>query len=271
MSFDDFHRLISGKLHRLWHRRMPIKFFRFSRRKKLSNAQTSPPPETPSPATATHENDSSPKNPPLAQSPSVGGGGPRIAYLYSVPLIHRMGDVVHEPDVLDTGQELQSLRKTLIESGRRLTFRAEVATVRNFRFLVTLGCRMLHYTGHGNPSCLIFENENGEANPLSVEMLTDLFRAGGVRTQLVFVSACHSESAGHAFAAAGVPHVVAVKFDEKGKRIQTGGRSEEREGRKGLVGRNQIKVGRRRKFGGGVRGEIMRCADASMALRCPFS
>jgi hypothetical protein len=145
-----------------------------------------------------------------------------------------MGDVVHEPDVLDTGQELQSLRKTLIESGRRLTFRAEVATVRNFRFLVTLGCRMLHYTGHGNPSCLIFENENGEANPLSVEMLTDLFRAGGVRTQLVFVSACHSESAGHAFAAAGVPHVVAVKFDEKGERIQAGGRSEERGGRKGI-------------------------------------
>ena len=38
----------------------------------------------------------------------------------------------------------------------------------------------------------------------SVDMLTDLFRAGGVRTQLVFVSACHSESAGHSFAAAGV-------------------------------------------------------------------
>lgn len=74
---------------------------------------------------------------------------------------------------------------------------------------------MLHYTGHGSPSCLIFENENGEANLLSVEMLTDLFRAGGVRTQLVFVSACHSESAGHSFAAAGVPHVVAVKYDEK--------------------------------------------------------
>lgn len=31
---------------------------------------------------------------------------------------------------------------------------------------VTLGCRMLHYTGHGSPSCLIFENENGEANLL---------------------------------------------------------------------------------------------------------
>lgn len=44
-----------------------------------------------------------------------------------------------EPDVLDTAQELQSLQKTLRESGRKLLFRAEVATVRNFRFLVR-GC-----------------------------------------------------------------------------------------------------------------------------------
>lgn len=49
-----------------------------------------------------------------------------------------------EPDVLDTGQELQSLRKTLRESGRKLLFRAEVATVRNFRFLVRWRIRVLY-------------------------------------------------------------------------------------------------------------------------------
>lgn len=38
--------------------------------------------------------------------------------------------------MLDTAQELQSLRKTLKEAGRKIVFRAEVATVRNFRFLV---------------------------------------------------------------------------------------------------------------------------------------
>ena len=50
-----------------------------------------------------------------------------------------------EPDVLDTAQELQSLQKTLRESGRKLLFRAEVATVRNFRFLVRgcVGCWVL--------------------------------------------------------------------------------------------------------------------------------
>lgn len=55
------------------------------------------------------------------------------------------GDEVTEPDVLDTAQELQSLQKTLRESGRKLLFRAEVATVRNFRFLVRgcVGCWVL--------------------------------------------------------------------------------------------------------------------------------
>ena len=198
---------------------MPVKFQTLFSRKKKAKSGSTQPATAPGPlatAAATTPNGNTPATT-SARRPSNALSPNRIAYLYSVPLIHRLGNVVHEPDVLDTGQELQSLRKTLIESGRRLTFRAEVATVRNFRFLVTLGCRMLHYTGHGNPSCLIFESENGEANPLSTEMLTDLFRAGGVRTQLVFVSACHSESAGHSFAAAGVPHVVAVKFDEKGK------------------------------------------------------
>jgi hypothetical protein len=38
--------------------------------------------------------------------------------------------------MLDTGLELQSLKKTLKEARRCLTFRAEVATVRNFRLLV---------------------------------------------------------------------------------------------------------------------------------------
>ena len=35
------------------------------------------------------------------------------------------------------------------------------------------------------------------------------------QTQLVFVSACHSEAAGNAFVAANVPHVVAVQLDSK--------------------------------------------------------
>jgi hypothetical protein len=71
---------------------------------------------------------------------------------------------------------------------------------------LTLGCRMLHYTGIGRPSCLIFEKEKpvGETNVLGIDTLTDLFAAGGVKTQLVFVSAGHSENVAQAFIAAGV-------------------------------------------------------------------
>lgn len=41
-----------------------------------------------------------------------------------------------------------------------------------------------------------------------------LFQAGGVRTELVFISSCSSEMSGKAFVEAGVPHVVAVKREE---------------------------------------------------------
>lgn len=47
-----------------------------------------------------------------------------------------------------------------------------------------------------------------------VDRLKNLFQAGGVRTQLAFISSCSSELSGNAFVEAGVPHVVAVKVKE---------------------------------------------------------
>lgn len=49
---------------------------------------------------------------------------------------------------------------------------------------------------------------------VQVEPLKNLFQAGGVRTELVFISSCSSEMSGKAFVEAGVPHVVAVKREE---------------------------------------------------------
>lgn len=49
---------------------------------------------------------------------------------------------------------------------------------------------------------------------MQVEPLKNLFQAGGVRTELVFISSCSSEMSGKAFVEAGVPHVVAVKREE---------------------------------------------------------
>ena len=54
-------------------------------------------------------------------------------------------------------------------------------------------------------------------HPLKVGMLRRLFAAGGGAegVQFVFVNACYSEGAGEAFVRAGVPHVVAVRWDAR--------------------------------------------------------
>lgn len=125
-------------------------------------------------------------------------------------------------------------------SGKRVVFRAEVATVGNFGALLASGCRVLHYTGHGLESGdLAFENEQvsvcatrcsetlrslvqnewafgqGELHPLRAENLRELLVGRRAGTELAFVSACHSQEAGQAFVAAGVPSVVAIKLDSK--------------------------------------------------------
>jgi hypothetical protein len=46
-----------------------------------------------------------------------------------------------------------------------------------------------------------------------VDALRNLLRAGGLKLDFVFVSACHSRKTGEAFLEAGVPHVVCVKVD----------------------------------------------------------
>jgi hypothetical protein len=55
----------------------------------------------------------------------------------------------------------------------------EVATSQNLRMLVTLGCRALHYTGHGLPACLAFEVSASLLHGLDAEKLKRLFAAGG--------------------------------------------------------------------------------------------
>ena len=81
--------------------------------------------------------------------------------------------------------------------------------------MVTLGCHTIHFTGHGHPDFLCFENGTGGVHALNVKILKQLFTAGrdcgSSATKLVFVGACHSRKAGQAFADAGVPHVVAVE------------------------------------------------------------
>lgn len=70
--------------------------------------------------------------------------------------------------------------------------------------------------------CLAFEDDEGKMHPMDPTQLKELVEAGrsssssdsrGSGIEFAFVSACHSESAGMAFVAAGVPHVIAVKTE----------------------------------------------------------
>lgn len=131
----------------------------------------------------------------------------RLAYLYASPLIDSTGA---ELPLLDTQQEVAILRECLRDAKRRIYFKVDVATPQNLRTIATLGAVMIHYSGHGFPGILAFENGRGEVHRLDAESLKTLFAAGGVQTKIVFVSACHSEAAGRKFVEAGVPHVIAL-------------------------------------------------------------
>jgi len=121
-------------------------------------------------------------------------------------------------------QERALLFNTLNQAQKAIRLRMEVATSDNLLRLITMGVRAIHYTGHGMPACLAFEDEEGKMHPMDPAQLKELVEAGrggelnpdGSRpagVDFVFVSACHSESAGNAFVQAGVPHVIAVKTD----------------------------------------------------------
>lgn len=60
---------------------------------------------------------------------------------------------------------------------------------------------------------LNFEDGRAGLQLVSIEILRNLLRAGGLKLDFVFVSACHSRKTGEAFIEAGVPHVVCVKVD----------------------------------------------------------
>ena len=78
------------------------------------------------------------------------------------------------------------------------------------------GCRVLHFTGHGMPGYVTFEDDNGAMFLLNATGLRELFEVGGGAegVKFVFVSACHSQDVGQAFVEAGVPHVVAVRTSD---------------------------------------------------------
>lgn len=110
---------------------------------------------------------------------------------------------------------MPSAAQVLKEVHRDVCLHIDYATTERLRTLLSFGCRALHYSGHGLPNGLCFEDGRGGLQVIKVNQLRDLLGAGGMELQFVFVSACYSKEIGQAFVKAGVRHVVCVKVDDK--------------------------------------------------------
>ena len=164
-------------------------------------------------------------------SPAHAPADSMLGLLQAAPLMHQ-GQAI---DALDLKTERDAILSALRRAGRRVDVVCDFCTTRTLRALLTEGCRMLHYSGHGfsyvdragvERARLAFEDGVGGTHALEVEKLTDLVAAGAEPAagaslapgeppppplDFVFVSACHGAMGGDAFVAAGVPHVVAVR------------------------------------------------------------
>eukprot|EP01041_Mallomonas_annulata_P000472 gene472-882_t len=137
-----------------------------------------------------------------------------LCVLFSAPLAWQDRSYKLNPiEMLDVAGERETLLQVFREAQRDVTVSFDFATTDTLRTAVTLGCRALHFSGHGHPHCLNFEDGRSGLQLVTVQKLRELCQAGGLRLDFVFVSACYSRRAGEAFADAGVPHVVCVNVD----------------------------------------------------------
>ena len=137
--------------------------------------------------------------------------------LFSAPLagFDRSGKA-HALESLDHVEERDALVQVFREAQRDVNLHFDFATADALRTLLSLGsCRALHFSGHGLPRGLCFEDGRAGLHVMNVQQLTDLLAAGGLALEFVFVSACYSKEIGETFVKAGVQHVVCVKIESK--------------------------------------------------------
>ena len=89
----------------------------------------------------------------------------RLAMLYSSPLVwHDEEGQVNPIDLLDFKRERDIIFKSLKQTGMAIEILSDVATTENFSTMVLLGCEALHFSGHGLPGFLAFEDGRGGAH-----------------------------------------------------------------------------------------------------------
>ena len=162
------------------------------------------PPYTP-PHTKPH-----PQPPP--QAPQAPQPYAHLTVLQAAPLISRGSDgKVRALPFLSLTAEREALLDVLRYSEREMSVNMLIATTDALVTAMTMGTTVLHYSGHGEESFMAFEDGGGGAHAVPPELLASTCCSDGSPLQLVFVCACHSQSAADAFVRAGVKHVVAVR------------------------------------------------------------
>lgn len=133
-------------------------------------------------------------------------------HLWSSPILDENGDISTQ---LDIEKEQKLIEKLLIDSHRKITYRSAVATPEEFR-IHTMNCTIAHFSMHGDNGSIGLEYPCSPYTDCIGSMYVE--SADGVKALgdnfnpfLVFLAACHSEAIGNAFAAIGVPHVVAIE------------------------------------------------------------
>lgn len=137
-----------------------------------------------------------------------------LSVLFSAPLAWQdTRNQLHPIQTLDYAGEREALVQVFHEAKRDVGLRFDFATTEALRTVVTLGCKALHFSGHGHPHCLNFEDGRSGLQFITIEQLSELCKAGDLKLEFVFVSACYSSKAAEAFVQAGVQHVVCVSVD----------------------------------------------------------
>ncbi|KAL7533545.1 hypothetical protein ACHAXR_008988, partial [Thalassiosira sp. AJA248-18] len=143
-----------------------------------------------------------------------------ITVLFSAPLVWRDDENAYHPiEMLDFKLEKSLLWQCFKEASRNIDLSYDNATTDRLQAVMTRGCKRLHFSGHGHPHSLTFEDGSGGIHWFSVEQLKALI-SGGLGDgeppfEFVFVSACHSALAGHTFVGSGVPHVVCCQQESQ--------------------------------------------------------
>ncbi|KAJ0397681.1 hypothetical protein ATCC90586_004641 [Pythium insidiosum] len=83
-------------------------------------------------------------------------------------------------DIIDVKEERKLLVQCLHEAKKQIVWHTEVADLHTFRKVLSFGCRVLHFSGHGVPGKVLFENKKCEAQFISQQELKDLLLAGGM-------------------------------------------------------------------------------------------